>query len=288
LSEEIAWLASKKAELFLVQQGYTTLPIDPFQIAKDLSIEVKAKPATAPGVSGMLLRHGDNFGILYATCYANEGFEKFSVAHELGHYLLEGHIDHVLPEDGIHESRAGFLSSDPYEMEADRFAAALLMPADLFKRACTRLSDGLDAIETMASLCNASMTTTAIRFAQLAPTCMAIVMSSGTTIDYCFMSESLKTMGGVEWLRKNEPIPNGVETGRFNANSGNVEQAHRVVRDVDLQDWFGGQRSLPGTEEILGLGRYGRTLTVLTTDVLSDDEDEDEELEESWEIRFRR
>ena len=38
----------------------------------------------------------------------------------------------------------------------------------------------------------------------------------------------------------------------------------------------------------MGLGGYGRTLTVLTTDVDPDDEDEDEDLEERWAVRFRR
>jgi len=80
----------------------------------------------------MLLRHGDVFGILYATHIASEGFQRFSIAHELGHYFLEGHIDHILPKDGVHESHAGFVSADPYELEADQFAGGLLMPSAPF------------------------------------------------------------------------------------------------------------------------------------------------------------
>jgi len=66
-----------------------------------------------------------------------------SVAHELAHYFLEGHIDHVLPKDGVHVSEAGFTSADPYEMEADQFAAGLLMPGDLFKKALNKRDAGL-------------------------------------------------------------------------------------------------------------------------------------------------
>ena len=95
-------------------------------------------PESSGGVSGMLLRHGDMFGILYATHVKSEGFRNFSVSHELGHYFLEGHIDHILPEDGAHTSHAGFVSGDPYEMEADQFAAGLLMPETPFKRALSR------------------------------------------------------------------------------------------------------------------------------------------------------
>jgi hypothetical protein len=55
---------------------------------------VRAKKTTG-GVSGMLLRNGDDFGILYATHIKSSGFQRFSISHELGHYFLPGHIDAV-------------------------------------------------------------------------------------------------------------------------------------------------------------------------------------------------
>ena len=45
----------------------------------------------------MLIRYGQEFYIAYATHIQSEGFRRFSVAHELDHYFLPGHIDHVLP-----------------------------------------------------------------------------------------------------------------------------------------------------------------------------------------------
>ena len=83
------------------------------------------KPARDAGVSGMLIRVGNEFAIGYATHIDNEPFQRFSVSHELGHYFLPGHVDAVIGESGIHESRAGFASNDRYEIEADRFAAGL-------------------------------------------------------------------------------------------------------------------------------------------------------------------
>src|SRR5262249_8815407 len=136
-------MAKQKAENFLRQEGITTLPVDPFAIAASHNIEVKPKPDAAGGVSGILLRHGDMFGILYATHIKSEGFQRFSVGHELGHYFLDGHMDHVLPKDGIHTSHAGFVSADPYELEADQFAAGLLMPSTPFKRALGKQDAGL-------------------------------------------------------------------------------------------------------------------------------------------------
>jgi hypothetical protein len=90
-------MAKQKAEALLRDEGITALPVDPLAIAASRDIAVKPKPDTVEGVSGMLLRHGDVFGILYATHIPSEGFQRFSVGHELGHYFLEGHIDHLLP-----------------------------------------------------------------------------------------------------------------------------------------------------------------------------------------------
>src|SRR5262249_43098151 len=103
-------MARQSAEKILRDEGIDELAVDPFAIAASRGIVVQAKPDTADGVSGMLLRRGNSFGILYATYIPSEGFQRFSVAHELGHYFLEGHPDAVLGPDGIHASSAGFTS----------------------------------------------------------------------------------------------------------------------------------------------------------------------------------
>jgi len=115
-------------------RGISAFPVEPTDIARELDIEVVAKPA-GEGVSGMLLRVGNSYGIVYAPRIDNPGFERFSIAHELGHYFLPGHIDAVLGDSDVHVSHAGFGSSDRYELEADHFAAALLMPRQMFSAA---------------------------------------------------------------------------------------------------------------------------------------------------------
>src|SRR5208283_4564934 len=210
-------MAKKQAEAFLRTEGITTLPVDPFAIAASRDIVVKAKPDTAEGVSGMLLRHGNTFGILYATYVPSEGFHRFSVSHELGHYFLEGHIDHVLPQDGIHTSHAGFVSADPYEQEADCFAAGMLMPGVLFKREIRRIDPGLDAIESLSKKCKTSLTATAIRYAELSEDAVAIILSTGQTIDFCFLSEAMKSLPELTWPRKGWPVPPETETALLNA-----------------------------------------------------------------------
>ena len=284
-------MAKRKAEKFLADRGIASLPIDPIAIAESLDIVVEPKPHTARGVSGMLVRQQDVFGIMYATHIDNEGFQRFSIAHEIGHYVLEGHVDHIFPSgDGLHTSEAGFISGDPFELEADHFAAGLLMPDPHFSREVRRFGDGLEAVEGMARKCRTSLTATAIRYCETTSVPIAVVVTAGSTVDYCFMSKSLQDFDGLEWLRKGQPLPAGVDTDVFNRDPDNILRARRSHADTDLRDWFGGPRSMPGTEEAIGLGRYGKTLTVLSSNVFADDEpdEEDEDMEERWTPRFRR
>src|SRR5690606_38808087 len=157
--------AKQRGEAVLRELGVDQLPVNPVAIAAKRDIVVQPKADTEEGVSGILLRHGNSFGIMYATYTGNDGFEHFSIAHELGHYFLDGHIDHILPGGtGIHASHAGFASDDPYEREADNFAVGLLMPSSLFRREMNRHDAGLAAVEELARCCTTSLTATAIRF----------------------------------------------------------------------------------------------------------------------------
>ena len=288
-------LAKRKAEIFLRENAIEFLPVDPFAIAESHDIVVEAKPDAAEGVSGMLLRHGDVFGILYATHVPSEGFHRFSVAHELGHYFLDGHLDYVLPNGSeVHASQAGFVSGDQYELEADNFAAGLLMPDRLFKRALENCEPGFAAIESMAKLCRTSLTATAIRYAELTDHAIAVVVSTGSTIDCCRLSDPIKSLRGLSWLKKGSPVPVNTATRRFNGNPARVARAERTENEIDVMDWLGGDRSVEAVEEIVGLGSYGKTLTVIVCPSVREKIEEEEEGEdeksliESWTPRFRR
>lgn len=287
--DELQW-ARQKAEAFLRDAGISDLPVDPFAIAASRDIEVRPKPDTAEGVSGMLLRHGNAFGIMYATHIANDGFQRFSVGHELGHYFLDGHIDHVLDQHGVHESRAGFVSADPYELEADNFAVGLLMPSAPLRTALARLGMGLATVEYLAGLCRTSLTATANRYAELSDDAVAVIISTGGRVDYSFLSESMRSLPDLSWLRKGASVPRGTVTAHIAADESRVLHAERGEADVDVMDWLGGRRSVTVTEEAVGLGRYGKILTVLSSAEIDEDGDEDDEddLIESWTPRFRR
>ncbi|MCG7988403.1 MAG: ImmA/IrrE family metallo-endopeptidase [Candidatus Thiodiazotropha weberae] len=267
-----------------------SLPVDPHDIATKKQILCQEMPSSEGGVSGMLVRHGSAFGILYATHIANEGFQRFSISHELGHYFLEGHPEAVFKNGAYHESRAGYVSNDKYEIEADQFASGLLMPNFLFDPALDKAGNGMEAIKSLSKLCGTSLTSTAIRYAQRTPEPAAIVVSIGDVVDYCFMSDELKEYPEITWLKKGARVPRNTKTFDFNRDDNNVRYSSESEGSVDIVSWFGGRIDGELYEEVIGLGEYGKTLTVLTGADLPDVEEieEEHELEESWTPRFRR
>lgn len=288
---KVKWEADK----LLQELGIDTLPIDPFEIAGRLGIALQAMPSRMGGASGMLIHVAGQFGICYPTHIESEGFKKFSVGHEIGHYRLPGHIEAVLDEKGQHVSAAGFQSSSRYELEADHFAAALLMPTRFVRPIIQKAGDGLRAVEAIADECETSLEAAAIRFAHLCPDPAAVVRSQGGTIDYAFMSNSLRDFDGLDWIRKGSLLPTDCATREFNLDDANVRSGLKAEGSSALQDWLGGPYRQKIREEVAGLGTYAKTLTVLTgmqspEELEPDDEDneEGEDLIESWTPRFHR
>jgi Zn-dependent peptidase ImmA (M78 family) len=287
-------IIQNEAERIAKEAGFTGLGVDPFKIAQDHDIVVQAKPLGVDGVSGMFLKQGDNFGILYGTHIQNEGFKKFSVAHELGHYFLAGHSEAVL-KLGPHSSRAGFVSDDRFEKEADLFAASLLMPEDAFRLAMRTAGIGMRAVERLQEMAGASLTATAFRYRELTDAAVAVVLSTDGLIDVCFYSERIKDIGRLPFFRKGTPLPHGTLSRSFHDDPRRVTAGDTDVAEIQVRDWFGIGDALAGTEEVKGLGRYGKVLTVVSCRLPSDDDydpdddaDDEESLTDRWTPRFRK
>ena len=272
-------IAKQTAEAFLQEEGITSLPVDPFAIAESRDIVVEGKPENTEGVSGMLLRHGNNFGIIYATHIPSVGFQRFSVSHELGHYFLPVHIDQVL-QGGVHLSRAGFVTADPYGLEADHFAAGLLLPSAPFRKVIDAYDPGLEAIEAVADLCVTSRTATAIRFAELTDSAVAVIMSTGGNIDYCFMSDATKSLPKLDFLRKGTRLAAGTATARLASDPACVRRGDRIADETDIRDWLSGFTKAAVSEESVGLGGYRKVLTILVSPTVGQDNEPDEDGEE--------
>lgn len=156
------------------------------------------------------------------------------------------------------------------EAEADSFAAALLMPTTLFQAAIRKAGEGFPAIEKLANTCNTSITSTAIRYTQKAEVAVAVVVSERDKISFCTMSEDFRELVGKNYLRAGDLLPKDTRTYKFNQDPLNVAEGRRAEDETTFDTWFGKGR-IELKEDVVGLGNYGRTLTVLFRDETDDD-----------------
>lgn len=124
-----------------------------------------------PGVSGVILYKENEFTILVNIAKPITR-QHFTLAHELGHYFL--HQDILRQEQGIVDTddtveesnvlyRLDEATARRLEIEANNFAASLLMPAHLVRKAWTATED----IESCARIFNVSVAAMAIRLTKL-------------------------------------------------------------------------------------------------------------------------
>lgn len=252
--------AAQAALQMLENTGITAAPIDPFAIAADQGIDVKPIRRENIEFSGCLVNANGGWGVLYRDDIPVAGFKRFTVAHELGHYELTEHHG-VIFSGGTHVSESGFVSHQWYEQEADHFASELLMPTNLFTAAIRGKTIGLPAIKALAAEFQTSLTSTAIRYAQLTSDPVAILVSRDGRIRYCFTSTCLRSIRA-SFIERATPVPTESVTHRMNrdgAAAGSERQGTSYA-----STWFDQvTREIEFNEDVIDLGRYGRTLTVL-------------------------
>jgi len=257
-------IIQQQAVRILEQYQIIKLPIDPKEIAQKANIYISAKNDCEEGVSGMLIHKDNKFFIFYSTYLGNQGFENFSIAHELGHYYLEGHPDQIFRYSNTHSSAANFTSDNEIEREADIFAASLLMPENIFKDRLAEFEKGMTCVEEMAKLCNTSLTATAIRYAELTDDKIVVIFSTKGIIDFCCISKAVYNLKDLEFPKKGDKIPKGTVTERIHNDQKLLYQQESLYQETDFREWLECKKSKDAAEEAKGLGKYGKVLTVIS------------------------
>jgi len=269
------------AHKVVAEAGFTSLPIDPKKIAESKDILLQPWEPKELGISGFLMVKGQSVGIGYSTAIKNEGFCNFTISHELGHYSLDGHIEKLF-HNGVetHFSKSGFVSEDNIEREADIFATELLMPESLFAKALQEAGAGFTTIQKLSIKGKTSIVATALRYAELTDDHVAVIISSGDRVEYMRMSKPIRELRGLARFKNSDlTIPSNSGTATFNRNPEKIRNAEQTESSLSLCAWCNSAPDIEIQEEVIGLGHYGKTLTVLYTNESVDglNEEDDEE-----------
>jgi Zn-dependent peptidase ImmA (M78 family) len=132
----------KLVEGLLDQHGVTQAPVPVEGIVSSYGIHLRK--GNLGDVSGLIVRDGSSVTI-GVNAKQRRSRQRFTIAHEFGHFLLHdgmsSHVDHDYRVN--FRSNASSLAEDVEEIEANFFAASLLMPRQFLDQA--------DAIEALDS-----------------------------------------------------------------------------------------------------------------------------------------
>lgn len=196
------------------------------------------------------------------------GRVRFTIAHELGHYFIPAHRD-LLTRLLVHDSDEDFLPGSDIEKQADRFAAALLIPAKLLKEKMGRKGFlSLLEVKAIAISCRTSLQATAFRYTQFTTEPHLAIVSENRRILYYFASEEASALGFAGL--GNRLVPDNSPTAHAS------EDPSRGIKEgpTNSEIWFSERYTRADLwEEAISLGYDGRALTLLSwqNSVVDDD-----------------
>jgi Zn-dependent peptidase ImmA (M78 family) len=247
--------------------GQTTAPVDLKKIAEEENIALIAI-VKCEGFHGRIefLRETASFAIYHPDpdVAPNRKRVRFSIAHELGHYFIESHRE-LLVAGKNHDSTPGFICDNALEVEADEFAAALLIPrTHIERRLQKRPFMTLEEILKMGDEWQSSARSAAIRYLRYTgEACGMVISKQGRITKYIPSDEAVAL--GFRFTGLNH-LPEVAAACRFRndeTTKGKIEEAH-----ITTKAWFphlNGERDLH--EESFRLGGTGYVLSLLSISV---------------------
>ncbi len=138
--------ARTQASLLVDSLGIRKPPVDVKEVAKRLGLQVHLMDLHEE-VSGMLISKPD-MSCIVVRKQDGESRQRFSIAHEIAHYYLRHQFEpgeHVHVDRGhliSHRNKRSATGTDLKEIEANQFAACLLMPSKLVRERVAKFKTG--------------------------------------------------------------------------------------------------------------------------------------------------
>jgi len=156
---------------------------------------------------------------------------RFTFAHELGHFLIEEH--QLALKKGSHPSKFKLDDQNIMEMEANYFAASLLMPYNQFKKACYRKKLSFNLINELAESFQTSSLATILRFVVAGTYPVMVSFFENKRLKWFDRSEDFPYK--VFKSKIGQPPPQTSVLGEFYLDS---EKKFTTVERICADDWF--------------------------------------------------
>jgi IrrE N-terminal-like domain len=213
---------------YVAQKFVKTAPPDLTALCRDLGLRIREVPAK--GFDGALIRSKpDQKGIVAVKLSIHEKSRKrFTIAHEIGHFISPHHrnLGEICEERKI-ESFDSHLNRT--EIEANEFAAKLLLPSALLRRRFNLSEFSLAQISDVALDFGTSLTATTRSFLTLTDLPCAMVWSVSNRARWFVRSDS---------FRFYLPLPELPANGSFAARIFRGESTPAELAPVRPDAWL--------------------------------------------------
>ena len=225
------------AEAILDQVPDVSVPIPIGAISRALGIEKIAFVRTY-GFEGCLIADCNKpGGMIVANGTSHLVRRRFTVAHELGHFLLEHHQENPTELSRLSSDTTVYRStySVNEEKEANRFAASLLIPSRFVPRNLLESNEAdIAVILRLAKRFQTSKQATASRLCSLVKARVAVVFSRNGRFRYARRSAGFPFIA----LKSGQALCDRTQTAQFDGQSGECSG----VVEIDGFAWFQSER----------------------------------------------
>jgi hypothetical protein len=239
----------------------SSVPVDLLGITKGESrIKLELLPQTSSrfGRIEYYPRPG-YFAIFCSESISYDSVARFSLGHELGHYFLEAHREHLYKGD-FHCSKSGFICESGTEREADEFSARLMIPAMYMKQLIQKKPKlALNDLKNVANDCQTSLTCAAFRYVECDIEPCAIIVSEDKKVKFYRASKTAENKG-FKWLgQKSIPEKSPTMQAFIPENKTKICSSGGITTE-----WFSRRPQEASLfEEAFALGNTGLVLTML-------------------------
>lgn len=263
------------------------IPVPVDEIALVLDIE-RVQELETDGFEGGLVMFSDkSSGIILVNKRSPRQRRRFTVGHELGHFLNPWHVPATSEGFRCTASDMRKFSSPPrndsaeqMEVEANRFAAGLLMPDAQFRKDLRQLGGPeIQHILTLADKYDTSKEATARKYVALHDEPCAIVFSKNGKIMYGLRGEAFPYLD----VHQGQLLPKQSSSASSKLGEGTISDWEEIRSYV----WLSNSRSVSSLAEQTLAQRDGYRMSLLYAE-LDEPDDQDDDLKESWTPRFRK
>ena len=207
--------------------------------------------------------------------------ERFTVGHELGHFLIPSHGYQRQCSKKDLEENSRTTTYQRQETEANKFSAGLLMPKSMFVKDIDALgSADVSHARELSDQYNVSMEAVANRYVELTADMCAYIFSHDGIVRYARPSKEFPRLT----VAKGSPLPHDCLTRRYNAASPSA------WGDFGGSVWLEAERGkrMPRVLEQAIAQANGFKITLLYIESSEIEEsDEEREFDNNWTLRFR-